>query len=370
MTTIPRVRDLPDLLTVVPLLAGFTPSDSLVLVCPAPTGRVALQRVCLPPPEQWDLPELDAAQVVSSVLPALLHAGLDRVTLVGYLSDPMDEGYVGALVREASDQLEEAGVEVLAEALVCEGSWWRPDCPCGDPECGEPRPVPSLHESAAATALIADGAMVHSSAEELLLPWVEGPQAEVPADELREAQSRWKGRKGRPRLQREALAQWRRVVHEPAAELTVEELGAALWALQEVQVRDALISWLTPGDVPLEVVDAAAWAAVERALGDPSEHRQPELWTAWTVTANLRVLTSRVPATCAAPLLSVAGLWAWWNGDGVVARFLLERALDAEPGHTLAGLLLRLVHHGIPLQGSRCGAAGTTGAGAGARGLG
>lgn len=351
MTTIPRVRDLPDLLTVVPLLAGFTPTDAVVLVCPTPTGRVALQRIALPPREAWGDPATDAEDLVALVLPALVRAGLDRLTVIGYLSDPMDEEYVGGLVARAEDWFLEAGVDVLGAALVCEGSWWRPECPCDDPFCGEPRPVPSLHESAAATALIADGAMVHASAEELLLPWVQSEEDELTPAALHAARERWAGRKGRARLRREALVQWARLVGEEGAELTDEEVAAALWAVRQVDVRDALVAWLTPGDVPRDVLDASAWAAVEKALGDPAEHHHPVRWTAWPLTGNLRRLAARVPSTCAGPLLCTAGLWAWWNGDGVVARFLLERALDAEPGHTLAGLLLRLVHHGIPLDG-------------------
>lgn len=352
MTTIPRVRDLPDLLTVVPLLAGFTPTDAVVLVCPTPEGRVALQRVALPPPDHWSHAHLDARELVQSVLPALLHADLRRLTLIGYLSDPMDQDYVGALLHQSADWLAETGIDVMGVALVCEGSWWRPDCPCEDLECGEPQPVPSLHESAAATALIAEGAVVHESPEALLAPWVEGEGAQLDPQELAAATKRWTGRKGNTRLRKESLEQWRRVVHEPAAEFGPPELAAVLWAARSVPVRDALIAWLTPGGMPLEALDPDARAAVEQALGEPASVVGEDRWTGWAVTQNLRTLTAVLPATCAAPVACLAGLWAWWHGDGIVARFLLERALDAEPGHTLSGLLLRLVHHGIPMEGS------------------
>ncbi|WP_374929274.1 DUF4192 domain-containing protein [Kytococcus sedentarius] len=359
MTTIPRVRDLPDLLTVVPLLAGFTPCDAVVLVCPTPEGRVALQRVPLPPPDHWSHAHLDARDLVQSVLPALVHADLRRLTLIGYLSDPMDQDYVGELLHRSAEWLADTGIDVMGVALVCEGSWWRPDCPCEDPECGEPQPVPSLHESAAATALIAEGAVVHESPEALLAPWVESDAEQVSSCDLAAATKRWTGRKGTARLRREALQQWRRVVHEPGAEFSQEDLAAVLWAARSVPERDALIAWLTPGDMPVETLDPDAWAAVQEALGEPASVAHEDRWTGWPVTQNLRRLTGAVPATCGAPVACLAGLWAWWHGDGIVARFLLERALDAEPGHTLSGLLLRLVHHGIPMEGSPSRRAGS-----------
>lgn len=352
MTTIPRVRDLPDLLTVVPLLAGFTPTDAVVLVCPTPSGRVALQRVSVPPRCHWGRPETDAAALVDLVLTSLDAAGLDRATVIGYLQDPMDESYVGALVNAVQDELLTCGVDVMGVALVCEGSWWRPDCPCGDPECGEPRPVPSLHESAAATALLVEGAVVHESAEALLAPWVQQAPDALDAETLAARTTAWLRANPRTRRRRHALALWARLVHDQDACFSEREVAGLLWALRSVPERDALIAWLTPGDMPVELLDAGAWSVVEELLGEPAGPAAGH-WSQQVVTRNLQALLARVPATGAAPLETLAAVWAWWNGDGIVARFLLERALDAEPGHTLAGLLLRLVHHGIPMAGAR-----------------
>lgn len=356
MTTIPRVRDLSDLITVVPLLAGFTPRDAVVIVCPTPAGRVALQRIVLPPPDAWSDAFLDAAAMVETVLPALQRSGLRRATVIGYLSDPMDQGYVGALVNEAGNHLHECGLDVMGVALVCEDMWWRPGCPCGEESCTEPQPVPRLHESAAATALVAAGAMVHDSPEALLAPWAVGDSDEFSADDLVAATRRWRGRKGTRRLRREALDQWVRVVAQDGVvpTLTVDEVAALLWSVREVQLRDALIAWLTPGDMPLDVLDHEVWSDLVTALGPSGSvpRGSADRWTSWPLTVNLQGLLAVVPLTHGAPLACLSGLWAWWNGDGVVSRFLLERALDAEPGHTLAGLILRLVHHGIPLDGS------------------
>ncbi|MEU7524675.1 DUF4192 family protein [Saccharothrix sp. NPDC042600] len=41
-------------------------------------------------------------------------------------------------------------------------------------------------------------------------------------------------------------------------------------------------------------------------------------------------------------------MYAYIRGDGALAMIALDRALDARPDHTLAGLLLRAVNRGIP----------------------
>ncbi len=63
--------------------------------------------------------------------------------------------------------------------------------------------------------------------------------------------------------------------------------------------------------------------------------------------ARLVQLCRMLPAREAAPMLTVLANFAWCLGDGALARAALERALDAEPGYRLAGLLERMVELAI-----------------------
>jgi hypothetical protein len=45
----------------------------------------------------------------------------------------------------------------------------------------------------------------------------------------------------------------------------------------------------------------------------------------------------------------VVANYAWWRGDGTIARLALDRALSIDPGYRLAALLARVVDLGIRL---------------------
>ena len=59
-----------------------------------------------------------------------------------------------------------------------------------------------------------------------------------------------------------------------------------------------------------------------------------------------RSLPDSAPSAAAA-VCTVTAHVAWADGDGAVARAALDRALRLEPGYRLAGLLARLVDHGL-----------------------
>jgi hypothetical protein len=84
-------------------------------------------------------------------------------------------------------------------------------------------------------------------------------------------------------------------------------------------------------------VDArdAAWIGLSR---QHAEH-QVELWTD---------LVRRAPAElCAAPA-AVLGMAAWFAGHGALAWCAVDRAAEADPGHTLARLVGDLLAAAVP----------------------
>lgn len=77
-------------------------------------------------------------------------------------------------------------------------------------------------------------------------------------------------------------------------------------------------------------------------------------WDAWeeatlphVVQARLEQVCRLTPAVHAAPLLSLVAAVAWWCGDGARARVAVDRALELEPGHVLAGLLRDALDGGL-----------------------
>ena len=54
-------------------------------------------------------------------------------------------------------------------------------------------------------------------------------------------------------------------------------------------------------------------------------------------------LCAMTPDSHAAPVLSVLAAWAWWNGNGALARVALDRALRCDPGYRLAQLIEQVV---------------------------
>ncbi|SNC61001.1 protein of unknown function [Kytococcus aerolatus] len=361
MTTTTRVRDVPDLLAVVPLLLGFEPARAAVLLSPTPSGHVALQRVPLPddPLALGEDPLEAAVGLLGAVRAGLPEPPAGPTSLVVYLDDPGDLLVVGPVLEQVADRLWAAGREVVGPVVVCEGVWWVPECSCDDPFCGEPAPVPLPHESAAATALVAAGAVVHGSVEAMLAPW--SVRDERPAGEelLAGAEAAWTSGRPAEELWPEAFAAVGRMLVEGDWAPDDGELARVLHVLADVQARDAVIAFVRPQDLPASLLDERVWAVASEVLTEAVDgHETPstaESWRAHPLTSNLRAALARTPWSMSAPLACLAAVWAWGHGDGLVARHLCERALRADPAHRLAGLVLQLVHHGIRMDGTRPG---------------
>jgi len=102
---------------------------------------------------------------------------------------------------------------------------------------------------------------------------------------------------------------------------------------------DDEIAWLTVTLADLRVRDDA-WARM-----DP-EHRESHqhLWT--------DVVRRAEPRYVPAPACLLA-FTAWQAGDGALANVALARALESDPGYTMALLLLEAVGGGLPPSAAR-----------------
>lgn len=95
----------------------------------------------------------------------------------------------------------------------------------------------------------------------------------------------------------------------------------------------------------------AVSAGVRRALDtlvEPRRAREPDEELVDAACQVLEAVAAHGRAGRQAPALTVLALLAWWCGDGVRARVLVEQALAHDPGHRLAELLDRALALGLP----------------------
>ena len=316
-----RLRSSADVLTAVPHLLGFRPSDSVVVVAlRSPRNRIGLT-------QRHDLLDPEHDRMLARLLVGnALDDGAVALYVVVYPPDPvpLPAGDGGRpvlprrrFVTELMAAATEAGLDLVdATCATTDRSW---SYVCTDPACcpAEGRPVEVPAGSAVDTAFVLEGSAPLASREQLvasLQPAVpEGMDRLVDAAALalsRAAARRstrrrcsWPGR--RPRLAAEG-----RLPDDAAA-------ARLLVGVQHVLVRDAVVLGTSPGRR-----DAACllWADLVR----------------------------RCPADLVAPVATVLGWLAYLQGRGALARTALERALAAEPGYRLAGLLEALLDAAVP----------------------
>jgi hypothetical protein len=319
-----RIRDPGDLVAAVPVLIGFHPRESLVLVATggASGRRVGLTlRIDLPPPDH-------TAEVCERVAGSLLAgspAGAAVIVVAqgpGGSSAPARPDVAAAAVAA----LEERGVDVHTvtwAAGTAAGGRWACYEPCG---CSGRLPDPACTDMA--VAAVAAGHVVYAGRDEL-----EGLVAPTDTVRLNRRQRllaraadrmRAGGEPSGPGRTAERLAGHRAVADAAIAdaaagrlELDDDRVVALAGALDEPAVRDALVlrcAGPRPGGTE------QLWAALARETPDPHA-AQP------------------------AALLAVSALL---RGDGALANVALDRAEQAWPGHRLTTILRMAADAGIP----------------------
>jgi hypothetical protein len=346
----PRVSigSVTSLLAVVPYLLGFHPSRSLVVIgADGPRGRIKLGfRYDLPdPPDQALCDEI--AEHLTAVL------GRQRVRtaiVVGY--GP------GALVTPVADAVRAALGNArigLGDLLRVEGGrYW--SYLCENPACCPADGVPfDLKTEAAAAELTAAGLAAHPDRDTLARSLA--PVGGAAAESMAQATERALERVADLLLAvaEPAVADTERSTVEPA---TARPAGDGDILRPVVQagrdaVRDAIavyraggriadddqIAWLSVTLADLRVRDDA-WARM-----DP-EHREAHqrLWT--------DVIRRARPEYVPAPA-SLLAFTAWQSGEGALANMAVDRALEADPGYTMAQLLSRVLAAGLPPSAAR-----------------
>lgn len=335
-----------DLLAVVPHMLGYQPEGSLIAVAlhQTPDGSRRLGMV-----ERIDMPdEGEAFAAAEALTPPMLREAPGAVVLIGY---EKITGEASIPLGIFADMLTANGLRVMDSIAVGAGRWR--SLHCQNPECcppdGSPMPgpdaAPSLHFVAAGSAPLA-------SREAVTARVVASARAEAVGRECRR-QSATDGVITTPR----GVAAWARIlgISEPAnvADLSDDTLALAALALHaddEPVLRDALLAWLQPGTLPLDVVDKATIALLREHLPFPwHDGAANTLQAEDNMAAQRRTidrlchLCAALPDSHAAPALTVLASFAWWLGDGAIASTALDRALTSDPGYRLALLLQRMI---------------------------
>ncbi|CAB4697528.1 MAG: DUF4192 family protein [Actinobacteria bacterium] len=296
-----------DLLAMVPLVIGFTPEDSVVMLTFA-ARRAFHARVDLPPPERPDL--LD--DLSDALLEPAERHGVRLVAFVVHTED-------ADLARRAAAVLVAAftgsGIEVI-DALHADGLRWRPAVGqrAGLPADGVPYDV-SEHRFAA-QAVVA-GRVVHGTRAELARSVAADPERvaavslaleEPPVGPV--ARGDWR-----------AVAVWVRgtIAHHIEHRTVPSDAEAAsiLLAITTVRVRDA--AWHLMLDAPVD--------------------QHVELWTD---------LVRRAPAALLAAPASLLGVAAWLAGHGALAWCAVDRCREHHPDYSLARLVEDALQQAMP----------------------
>lgn len=310
-----------DLVASVPLLLGFRPEESAVLLTLGGATDPFFARVDLPSRPA------DVEVVVEDLCGVAARHGLRSVALVLFTTDAaaartVHDAFIAGLATRAVD------VQLSVRA---DGRRWFPlnGLP-GDPEVGEEYDLATHPFTLQA---MVEGRVVHESRGALgesLLP-TDPDEVERVSDAAHAASDRMLrvGRAASGRAERAAAVRRHLVAEgrwvqqrvrrflDDGAPLSDQDTGRLLTLLVTTEVRDV------------------AWAEMTRA----DAPRHVELW---------RGVVRRAPLDVLAPAATLLAFAAWLAGDGALAWCALDRARLADPDYPMAGLVDRALTCAVP----------------------
>lgn len=383
MTTTARPRNPAELAVVLPYQLGYHPGPSVVVT--------VLHEKRLGLVQRHDL-HADPAQCREAARQAMAIVAREAATSVIVIAHEDGVGDSAPLSDAMLDAAVAEGIHVHERVVVRDGRWYSPDCreSCC-PEDGQPLPRPEDVPAVAAfvragvAPLPSRGAIVEGVLPERdeersravglhLASLGRGGSTRVFGGGPTRAPVPWTDRG------EEVLEWWTRLLDPrphaaPVTDLADDAIAWVAASLQDVVWRDALMAILCPGAMPMveqvgPTTDAAALAArwcpwvpdilfedeledllpeeVEDALAGPGDV-SPQHWYEEVLAVRTRLveLTRLLPPDATPPVLALVANLAWWVGDGTIVGICLERALQIDPDHRLAQLMLRLLSVGV-----------------------
>ncbi len=324
-----RITGPESLLSALPHLLGYQPSDSVLGIALHDQRLGMVERIDIPPAD-----ELDGMLAVT--VPPMLRQQPTAVLVIGYETVT---GHAEKAVHAFASTLAAAGLGVPTPVLVTPTGWRHLGCTCCPTE-GNPLPAPE-HPVGLEMSVATGSAPAHSR-EDLAQRLAPAKHAETVGAECERITT-----ERAEDVQAAALA-WGRIVTTGSAvtELPPHVLALAAVALIRntvTEFRDALLCHLCPGTMPSDQLDQHTVEAIRSSVMiDPEQPR--------ALTLDRLVQTAASLPDChAVPTLTVVANYAWWCGDGTIARLALDRALSIDPNYRLAVLLSRVVDLAIRL---------------------
>jgi len=345
-----RVRSLPDLLALVPVVLGFEPHESLVLVAVAGPRTGFHVRVDLPLRRNDEGNDEEVAALVDQVTAAALTQECARVAVVGFSTakTAQERRHVDDLLEAVAKRLDDHGVDVLDVLRTDGGRYW--SLRCTDAGCCLPGGTPydpAASELRAEATLAGIAVAPDRDAVAARLAAVSGEAAVGMRAATRAAEQEVVAALG--------LRGRRALARPPARALRA---GAQAGATRVDRLLDRLLDQLRAQ------VEAGGGAAVDDGLSD-ADAAALSVWCSMTCFRDLAwcrmtcddarqqlALWSAVARRVVPPyepaVLSLAGFAAWLSGDGASAWCAVERAERADPAYSMAALLRETLTRCLP----------------------
>jgi hypothetical protein len=334
-----RISSPTAILAVIPVLLGFDPGSSIVVLGMEPDTRevYVVLRYDVPDPAVPALGELLAKDAIDM----LSGQRIATAVAVGYGTDAEIAPIMAALrsqaeLRSRAEQCShaarsETGFALVEQLRVAEQRYW--SYVCENPECCPPEGTPfDVADHPAARALRAARGRVLAGRAELA--------ASVAAQG---------GRTGvaMRRATRESLAQLGRCLsslERAGAGVSAARLTAALG---QIAVRDAIERYRVGWSAPVEHAAFLTVALSQLRVRDDAWARMDPAYRA----AHLRLWTDLTrlarPGYVAAPA-SLLAFVAWQSGNGALGNVAVDRALADNPYYSMAELIRAALDSGAP----------------------
>jgi hypothetical protein len=295
-----------DLVAIVPVVLGFHPCDSVVLLTFGGPGEAFHARVDLP----VDVAEQE--EVTDVLLGAVAANRVERVAVLLY-TDDVEVAHSQATLLLG--RLLQRRIEVIDVLRVDDGHWH------SVPEDGSAGTAYDLDRHPFTAQGVFEGNVVHRDRAELadtLVGTDEEDQVEVALAATRFAELVATSREpGLLRTEARWLQRSIRSLLADAALITPADAGRLLVLASVVETRDV------------------AWAEITRA----SSGSHVELW---------RALVRRAPQHLLPGACSLLAFAAWQHGDGALAWCAIDRCLEVDPDYSMAHCVAQLLTGAVP----------------------
>ncbi|MDN4173120.1 DUF4192 domain-containing protein [Nocardioides sp. SOB77] len=291
-----------DLLAAVPVVLGFRPRESIVLLT---FGAVR------PFHARVDLPatQTEADSTAQQLLEPALRHGVRSVAVLVFTGNDRAGARAGRAVVRAFTR---AGIDVVDAIRAHEGRWYVASGPRGDvPLRGVPYDV-SAHPFAAQAVL--EGRVTHDSREDLAASLAPRPAA---VRAVLEAVVAMPGGESSPQVEGRWVAALVARHVEEGTSPTDDEVARLVVGTLDVPVRDA------------------AWGLMAREGAD----RHVRFWVD---------VVRRTPDAFLADPAALLAFAAWLSGHGALAWCAVDRCEDVARGHRLAGYIAHVLTRAIP----------------------